>query len=203
MVQFPLYEWLRKSLNEAVHGNKGTEPASVILIASTVSKMIAGAATYPHEVLRTRLHTHVHPTPAQIAAEAATAVATSIPEVRFDSLSIYGIAPRYELEIGLPHPQPFSPELSQRSPSHKLPPEPAPPKPTPLPIRSIPPLHIEQQPTLRSLFTQIVKAEGWRGLYKGFGTNLVKTVPATAATMMTFEMVKRRLEKIRLGETVV
>ncbi|GAA5930159.1 uncharacterized protein JCM15063_004731 [Sporobolomyces koalae] len=51
-VQFPLYEQF-KSFYRPQDGSD--IPSSTILYCSSVSKMIASVATYPHEVLRTRL----------------------------------------------------------------------------------------------------------------------------------------------------
>lgn len=45
-IQFPLYEKLKKVLNEA---NMQSDMAN-ILLASAISKMVASTATYPHEV---------------------------------------------------------------------------------------------------------------------------------------------------------
>lgn len=65
-VQFPLYEKFKLSLHHSVSdGDIGfgarEEPIapSTILASSALSKMIASAATYPHEVIRTRLQNQV------------------------------------------------------------------------------------------------------------------------------------------------
>ncbi|KZT73964.1 mitochondrial carrier [Daedalea quercina L-15889] len=42
--------------------------------------------------------------------------------------------------------------------------------------------------------TDIVRNEGWRGLYRGLSVNLVRTVPNSAVTMLTYEMLMRYLE---------
>ncbi|EPS96514.1 hypothetical protein FOMPIDRAFT_1130206 [Fomitopsis schrenkii] len=42
--------------------------------------------------------------------------------------------------------------------------------------------------------TDIVRHEGWRGLYRGLSVNLVRTVPNSAVTMLTYEMLMRYLE---------
>ena len=58
-IQFPLYEQLKRYLTGAGLGgwneDEDRQQVSKILIASCLSKMCAGAATYPHEVIRTRL----------------------------------------------------------------------------------------------------------------------------------------------------
>lgn len=69
-VQFPVYEYLRmkftgQSMGEAPAGSKnsaGSEWAG-ILSASIISKILASSATYPHEVIRTRLQTQRRPMP--------------------------------------------------------------------------------------------------------------------------------------------
>jgi solute carrier family 25 folate transporter 32 len=38
---------------------------------------------------------------------------------------------------------------------------------------------------------RIVKDESWRGLYRGLGTNLVRTIPATAISLLTYEVLIR------------
>lgn len=40
---------------------------------------------------------------------------------------------------------------------------------------------------------RIVRHEGWRGLYRGLSINLVRTVPNSAVTMLTYEMLLRYL----------
>lgn len=163
IVMFPLYEFLRSEFSHLSHSSE----TSAVLPASVIAKMVASGITYPHEVLRTRLHTHV----------AKPGIAT----VKFDTLAVYGIAPRYESSIGLPHSGPVSAPPVEKI---GIPPDPLPPKPTVLP-------HPNRKLTIRGLCMEIWREEGWRGFYKGFATNLVKTVPATAATMVTYEIVKR------------
>lgn len=41
----------------------------------------------------------------------------------------------------------------------------------------------------------IIHDEGWRGLYKGLGTTLVRTVPATAISFCVYEMIVRHLTR--------
>lgn len=193
IVMFPLYEALRTGLaNMSGRGERGKEPVTSVLIASIVSKMVAGGVTYPHEVLRTRLHTHVVPT------NIPNGGATPPPNVRFDTLAVYGISPRYESSIGLPHEAPVS-----LSPPHtvveklSIPIEPGPPsQPTNLSTHAH--SHPPERLTIRGLASEILHKEGGRGFYKGFGTNLLKTVPATAATMLTYEVTKKWLDRVRL-----
>jgi solute carrier family 25 folate transporter 32 len=53
VVQFPIYEELKLSIQEQRQGNK-LGPADLVF-ASATSKLIASTVTYPHEVLRSRL----------------------------------------------------------------------------------------------------------------------------------------------------
>jgi solute carrier family 25 (mitochondrial folate transporter), member 32 len=66
-VQFPAYEFLRKKFTGQSMGQMGDEAAESqwlgVLSASILSKILASSATYPHEVIRTRLQTQRRPTP--------------------------------------------------------------------------------------------------------------------------------------------
>ncbi|KAJ2003028.1 hypothetical protein H4R26_003296 [Coemansia thaxteri] len=55
-VQFPLYELLKRRL--APRDGRALDPPR-ILLASAAAKMVASTATYPHEVIRTRLQNQV------------------------------------------------------------------------------------------------------------------------------------------------
>ncbi|KAI0036471.1 mitochondrial carrier domain-containing protein [Vararia minispora EC-137] len=44
---------------------------------------------------------------------------------------------------------------------------------------------------------KILKYEGWRGLYKGLSINLFRTVPNSAVTMLTYELLMRHLAHLR------
>lgn len=66
-VQFPAYEFLRqkftgKGMGEMDDG-EGQSHWFGVLAASIMSKIMASSATYPHEVIRTRLQTQRRPTP--------------------------------------------------------------------------------------------------------------------------------------------
>ncbi|SPJ70360.1 related to folate transporter/carrier (mitochondrial) [Fusarium torulosum] len=64
-IQFPTYEYLKKRLNGSELGTAVDREVEWfgILSASVLSKVIAGSLTYPHEVIRTRLHTQRRPIP--------------------------------------------------------------------------------------------------------------------------------------------
>lgn len=64
-VQFPTYEFLKKSFTGQAMGESPAAGQdahwSGILSASILSKILASTATYPHEVIRTRLQTQRRP----------------------------------------------------------------------------------------------------------------------------------------------
>lgn len=45
------------------------------------------------------------------------------------------------------------------------------------------------------VFVKIYRQDGWRGFYRGLSINLVRTVPASAVTMLTYELIMRHLSK--------
>lgn len=124
-VQFPLYEQLKIW----AQGPSDT-PVSprAILLCSAIAKMTASVATYPHEVVRTRLQTQKRPLA--------------------DDMSSDGMVKRH----------------SRRG----------------------------------TIYTakKIVVKEGWSGLYKGLSINLIRTVPNSAVTMLTYELLMRYLSTI-------
>ncbi|KAI5857193.1 mitochondrial carrier protein [Tricharina praecox] len=134
-VQFPVYEFLKKHFTGGIELGKqdadGNSNFSGILAASCLSKICASCATYPHEVLRTRLQRQ-----RILSGIAETAGAKR--EVTF---------PKY---------------------------------------RGIFP----------TLFT-IIREEGGRALYNGMGTNLVRAVPSSAMTILTYEFVAGLLSRLR------
>ncbi len=84
-VQFPVYEYLKPKYTGRPMGAvpAGGQDESAhwwgILSASILSKILASSATYPHEVIRTRLQTQRRPVPGQEhmhGADGAPAAAT-------------------------------------------------------------------------------------------------------------------------------
>lgn len=56
------------------------------------------------------------------------------------------------------------------------------------------------QPKYRGMvrtFQTVLKEEGWRALYAGLGTNLLRTVPSAGAMMLTYEYVMHSLHNLR------
>ena len=45
----------------------------------------------------------------------------------------------------------------------------------------------------------IFREEGWSAFYKGMSTNLIRTVPASALTILTYEVLVRRLNASKGG----
>jgi solute carrier family 25 folate transporter 32 len=124
-VQFPLYERLKMY----AQGDSDKPLSSqTILLCSAVAKMTASVATYPHEVVRTRLQTKRYP----------------LPELSSDGM------------LGRPR-------LIKKG--------------------------------VISTTISIVGKEGWAGLYRGLSVNLLRTVPNSAVTMLTYELLVRYLSE--------
>ncbi|KIM35869.1 hypothetical protein M413DRAFT_20668 [Hebeloma cylindrosporum] len=72
-VQFPLYEqlkvWSREYPVGSPQGDSDSITSQTILICSAISKMTASIATYPHEVIRTRLQTQRRPLADDISSD--------------------------------------------------------------------------------------------------------------------------------------
>lgn len=113
-VQFPLYEQFKKMFTGGGGLGKQGKGSDFwgILAASCLSKICASSATYPHEVIRTRLQTQ--------RIENGTAG-----------------YPRYR--------------------------------------------------GIFQSFKTVFRDEGWRGFYAGMGTNMIRAVPASAMTLLTYE----------------
>lgn len=124
-VQFPVYEYLKTRLTGGVELGQqdadGVNHFGGILLASCLSKICASCATYPHEVLRTRLQRQ----------RILNAMAE---KGGYKRESLY---PKYR---GIAH-----------------------------------------------TVSTIIKEEGGRALYNGMGTNLVRAVPSSAITLLTYE----------------
>ncbi|KAI9311325.1 mitochondrial carrier domain-containing protein [Dichotomocladium elegans] len=112
-VQFPLYEQLKAYL----HADTTFAGPTSILLASSLSKMAASMATYPHEVIRTRLQNQ------------------TVKPFKYKGI-IHAIK-------------------------------------------------------------VILSEEGIRGLYKGLPTNLLRTVPSSAMTILTYEILVRELDMLK------
>lgn len=163
-VQFPLYEQFKKVFvrREANHFASGKNPGERgevdflgILAASVLSKICASSATYPHEVLRTRLQTQFRPNGKTASGVGSAVIGT--PGSGGGFVSGDGVAgavvegttaaaaPRY---AGI--------------------------------VR-----------TARTVYLE----EGWRAFYAGMGTNMIRALPASAMTLLTYEMCSTYLLK--------
>jgi len=89
---------------------------------------------------------------------------------------------------------------SSSSPQPPLRPSPyshAPPTSSMSQDRQPPPPQSQQRPYRGMIRTtmKIVRDEGWKGLYKGLSINLVRTVPNSAVTLLTYELLMRQLAR--------
>lgn len=154
-IQFPLYEQLKINFTGSGLGGwtEGDDRSEVpgILIASSLSKMCAGAATYPHEVIRTRLQT-------QRSAQSASSLKKDLGQV-----------PHYNRSQGDTCVD--GSKLWRR-----------------LPVRYGGIIHTSQT---------ILREEGWRALYAGMGTSMIRAIPASTTTMLVYEGMVHILRKSR------
>jgi solute carrier family 25 folate transporter 32 len=131
--------------------------------------MIASLATYPHEVLRTRIQVSKGkssaPTAeaARRAAQAAAAAAAPRPTELYSPL-VTGSNP------------PVS-DAYEKANKHTTTVKHAGPRPG----------------GIVDVFQKIYRQDGWRGFYRGLSINLVRTVPSSAVTMLTYELIMRHL----------
>ncbi|GAA5877283.1 hypothetical protein JCM3774_001624 [Rhodotorula dairenensis] len=147
-VQFPLYERF-KVLSRPADGSD--IPSSTILLCSSASKMIASIATYPHEVLRTRLQIQKH----RLAAAAHDQQSRSSSSAAASRSS--------------------SPVTDKQ-------------KKSPAPFEGV-----------VKTSARILREEGPSGFYRGMATNLLRTVPSSAVTILTYELLMRRLVRATGG----
>ena len=178
-VQFPAYEFLKTkftgvgmggtaSSSDSPH-DSGTPQWVGVLSASILSKILASSATYPHEVIRTRLQTQRRPVPGQEYLEGLGGAAGA-PQAS----EAGGVATAARTGSG-----------SSSSGKTTGPPDPR--------RQSQQPRYKGVVMTFRT----ILKEEGWRAFYAGMGTNMMRAVPAATVTMMTYEYVMRHLKQAR------
>jgi solute carrier family 25 folate transporter 32 len=157
-VQFPAYEYLRRKftgqgMGMTAEGDRKSHWVGV-LSASVLSKILASSATYPHEVIRTRLQTQQRSMPSSSSEYAAF---------------------RGGLEGADPHgPEAIITKIKSAVPRYK---------------------------GIITTFQTILREEGWRAFYAGMGTNMMRAVPAATTTMITYELVIRRLNRARVEGT--
>jgi solute carrier family 25 folate transporter 32 len=150
-------------------GNQSSLPPSTILICSAASKMIASLATYPHEVLRTRL---------QIAKASASSTSTSTSST--SSLSSASSSSASSSGSGGTRPHLYSPLVTGSQPPPRLP-------FTEIPMSANTWINRARRRKGGIVDTalKIKRQDGWRGFYRGLSINLVRTVPNSAVTMLS------------------
>lgn len=99
-VQFPAYEYLKKkftghSMGEHTDGEKSSQWIG-ILSASVFSKIMASSATYPHEVIRTRLQTQRRISPGPSTEYAPFKSLTMDGPVNTATAAAQSVLPRYK-----------------------------------------------------------------------------------------------------------
>ncbi|BEJ15383.1 hypothetical protein CspHIS471_0411500 [Cutaneotrichosporon sp. HIS471] len=175
-VQFGLYE---KSKTWASRDGRQLTPTA-ILGCSSVSKMIASLATYPHEVLRTRIQVQRNrpagppqpPRPPEGAVVSAGPGPIGAPvgsSTRVPQATLYS-----PLVTGSEPPYPQKPEQPMSGNGR---------------LRRWQPKHGGIIDVCRLIYRQ----DGWRGFYRGLSINLVRTVPSSAVTMLSYELIMRNL----------
>ncbi|PWN45367.1 mitochondrial carrier [Ceraceosorus guamensis] len=187
-VQFPLYEsfkaWSRN------HWQTDELQPSIILTCSSGAKMIASVLTYPHEVLRTRLQ--MQP---RVAAAAAAAAAAgegnhaapshlSLSQVQQSAAAANAGGARRTLSTLVSAPRGRSGGTAVTS------------------------AHLGNARRISNMGNRghggkykgvlhacaiIAREEGVRGFYRGMGVNLVRTVPSSALTILTYEVMMQHL----------
>jgi solute carrier family 25 (mitochondrial folate transporter), member 32 len=169
-IQFPLYEYFKMQFTGLEMGENNRSDADVhwlgILAATFLSKICATSATYPHEVLRTRLQTQ------QI----------SMPSHSNDEISFRGaigssgrIAASSDGMIA--HPKPLG--LGSSSMRSLI------------GASSDGMMNLPRYKGIIRTCKTIFQEEGIRAFYNGMGTNMVRAVPAAMTTMITFEALKK------------
>ncbi|CAO1625707.1 unnamed protein product [Sympodiomycopsis kandeliae] len=190
-VQFPLYENF-KGWARSASGTDELQPR-VILLCSSSAKMIASVLTYPHEVVRTRLQM-------QPRTKASAAKTTPYPPLAATSSSSRRgmstmITRRGRLSKSIPSTTSTISSIPASSPSiiqSRI-------EPLQRSIRnsstsSSSSLDSGQKyaglvRTIKTIFVE----EGIRGFYNGMGVNLIRTVPSSALTILTYEVMMGRL----------
>ncbi|WVO17495.1 hypothetical protein L204_105188 [Cryptococcus depauperatus] len=180
-VQFPLYEKAKSWADDGSNGDHSSLSPSTILVCSAFSKMVASLATYPHEVLRTRL---------QIRKSSGATATSSVNA----SQASYRPFPVPSVLASPPLADVYSPPLNTSTQTLIAPPR----------SQSLPRItgskrpgwqlwHKPKEGGIIETFITIRKQDGWRGFYRGLSINLVRTVPSSAVTMLTYELIMRRL----------
>ena len=138
--------------------NQSSLSPSTILICSAASKMIASLATYPHEVLRTRLQ----------IAKASSSSPSSTTSTSPTSNGTRHLYSPLNTGSNPPHPH-MNPERVLVNP-----------------IQSANTwVARRRKGGIVDTAIKIKRQDGWRGFYRGLSINLVRTVPNSAVTMLS------------------
>lgn len=170
------HSWKARDADNNTEGDHSSLTPSTILICSAFSKMIASIATYPHEVLRTRLQIRKSSPKSSSSSSifSSNPSKPSHPPLPFSSMYFNPLSSTN----GQSHP-PLNASNSTASHAH-------------------PPLDRQIRPLWHSLFKlrkeggiidtfiSIKNQDGWRGFYRGLSINLIRTVPSSAVTMLTW-----------------
>lgn len=137
--------------------------------------MVASIATYPHEVLRTRLQIRK----SSPKSNSSSSISSSNPsKPSHPPLSLSSMRPNYLPSAnGKPHP-PLDASSSTASHAHT----PSDHQTRPL-WRSL--IKRRKEGGIIDTFLSIRNQDGWRGFYRGLSINLIRTVPSSAVTMLT------------------
>ncbi|WVR08628.1 hypothetical protein IAU60_005684 [Kwoniella sp. DSM 27419] len=205
-VQFPLYEQA-KSWADPGNGDHSSLSPGTILACSAFSKMIASLATYPHEVLRTRLQIRKSEASGESnkpnsGSSSSTSSSNSPQKSSLHPQSKPTPAPSSNPLLS--HGQFHSPLVTGNQPPHPISVPAGPSMSNPLP-NPLPRIELPKPPWYRQIvqsprpggvvdtFLAIKRQDGWRGFYRGLSINLIRTVPNSAVTMLTYELIMRRL----------
>ncbi|KAG8861752.1 hypothetical protein FRB96_002710 [Tulasnella sp. 330] len=188
-VQFPLYEYLKDQFALYLNVPKSSLPSYAILTCTAISKLTATLITYPHEVVRTRqqiARRKVQIQESQSSTQQQPPRQYALHQSPMRHLSSSSTAkpqhPSSSSSSSAPHPLP--PPSSALSARLSLPQPPPPSGP------GRPPARLRPRGTVE--MAKKIYREGKLGaFYKGLTINLVRTIPNSAVTLLTYELVVR------------
>ncbi|PWN46942.1 mitochondrial carrier [Violaceomyces palustris] len=209
-VQFPLYENFKSIARERL----GSEdlPPSTILLCSSSAKMIASVTTYPHEVLRTRLQMQ----PRNHSSSASSHKSASSPSLPSSSSSSSSSSPAPFSSSSSESSSNATTRRSIHTTSRTIMNAAATGTwMTRAAVEGLPEAGSGSDPNQRrrissmgnrgvgGRYTGVIQAcktiareEGIRGFYKGMAVNLVRTVPSSALTILTYEVIMQHLTQM-------
>ena len=186
-VQFPLYEIFKTKFTGIRPGVEHSEEDRSrhffgLSFSVFLSKVIASTATYPHEVVRTRLQTqqrwYPEHSPENLAYRGTSSQGYGHGQSRLPGgASSDGMINRHSPET--PAYQSSGSQGYRHGPSR-------PPGGASSDGMINRPLYRGTVQTCKAILVE----EGWRGFYAGLGTNLIRAVPSAMTTILTFEYLK-------------